>query len=41
VQSGLLIPLIGAPAATVIGGLVVSAVTLMAAWKAPAIRKFR
>ena len=41
VQSGLLIPLIGAPAATVLGGIVVSAVTLVAAWKVPAIRKFR
>jgi MFS family permease len=41
VQSGLLIPLIGAPAATVLGGLVVSAVTIMATWKVPAIRKSR
>jgi MFS family permease len=41
VQSGVLIPFIGAPAATVLGGLVVSAVTLIAAWKIPAIRKFR
>ncbi len=41
VQSGLLIPVIGAPAATVLGGLVVSVVTLMTAWKVPAIRKFR
>ncbi len=41
VQSGVLIPFIGAPAATVFGGLVVSAVTLIAAWKVPAIRKFR
>jgi MFS family permease len=41
VQSGLLIPFIGAPAATVLGGLVVSAVTVLTAWKIPAIRKFR
>jgi MFS family permease len=41
VQSGVLIPFIGAPAATVLGGLVVSAVTLMTAWKVPAIRKVR
>jgi MFS family permease len=41
VQSGLLIPFIGAPAATVLGGLVVSAVTLIAGWKVPALRKFR
>jgi hypothetical protein len=40
-QSGLIIPLIGAPAATVLGGLLVSAVTLLAAWKVPAIPKFR
>ena len=41
VQSGVLIPLIGAPAATVLGGLLVSAVTLITTWKVPAIRKFR
>jgi MFS family permease len=41
VQSGLLIPLIGAPAATVLGGIVVSAVTLITALKVPGIRKFR
>lgn len=41
VQSGLIIPLIGAPAATVLGGLVVSAVTLITALKVPAIPKFR
>jgi len=41
VQSGLIIPLIGAPAATVLGGLVVSAVTLITAFKVPAIPKFR
>ena len=41
VQSGLIIPFIGAPAATVLGGLVVSAVTLITAFKVPAIPKFR
>lgn len=41
VQSGLVIPLIGAPAATVLGGLLVSAVTLLTAWKVPAIPRFR
>ena len=41
VQSGLIIPLIGAPAATVMGGLLVSAITLLAAWKVPAIPRFR
>ena len=41
VQSGLLIPIIGAPAATVAGGLAVSAVTFFIAWKVPAIWHFR
>ena len=41
VESGLVIPLIGAPAATVLGGLVVTAVTLLTAWKVPAIQRFR
>ncbi len=41
VQSGLLIPLIGAPAATVIGGIFVTLVTILTAWKVPAIPKFR
>ena len=41
VQSGLVIPWIGAPAATVLGGLVVSAATLITAWQVPAIPKFR
>jgi MFS family permease len=40
-QSGLVIPWIGAPAATVLGGLVVSAVTLVTALQVPAIPKFR
>jgi len=41
VQSGMVIPLIGAPAATVMGGLIVAAVTLAATWRVPAIAKFR
>ena len=41
VESGLVIPLIGAPAATVLGGLLVTAVTLLTAWKVPAIARFR
>jgi len=41
VQSGLIIPLIGAPAATVCGGLLVTAVTLLTAWKVPSIPRFR
>ncbi len=41
VQSGLVIPLIGAPAATVLGGLLVASVTLLTAWKVPAIPRFR
>lgn len=41
VQSGLVIPLIGAPAATVVGGLLVSLCTLVVAWRVPAIPKFR
>lgn len=41
VESGILIPLIGAREATVAGGLFVSLVTIVTAWKVPAIRKFR
>jgi len=41
VESGILIPLIGAREATVAGGLFVSLVTLATVWKVPAIRKFR
>jgi MFS family permease len=40
-QSGMMIPLIGAPAATVMGGVMVAAVTLLAAWKVPGIPRFR
>ena len=41
VESGLIIPLIGAPAATVLGGLIVASVTLITAWRVPAIPRFR
>ncbi len=41
VESGLLIPLIGVREATVFGGLLVTAVTILTAWKVPAIPKFR
>jgi hypothetical protein len=41
VESGLLIPLIGARHATVFGGLFVSLVTLLTIWRVPEIAKFR
>jgi MFS family permease len=41
VESGFLIPLIGARQATVFGGLFVSLVTLLAVWRVPEIAKFR
>jgi MFS family permease len=41
VESGLLIPLIGAREATVFGGLFVSAITIFTAWKVPGIPNFR
>ena len=41
VESGLLIPVIGAPTATVLGGLIVASVTVITAWRIPAIPKFR
>jgi MFS family permease len=41
VESGLLIPLIGVRETTVFGGLLVTAVTILTAWKIPAIPKFR
>jgi MFS family permease len=40
-ETGLVVPLIGARQATVLGGLLVSAVTLLTAWCVPAIPKFR
>ena len=41
VESGLVIPLIGVREATLFGGLLVTLVTLLIAWKVPAIPKFR
>ena len=41
VESGLLIPLIGVRETTLFGGLLVTLVTLLTAWKVPAIPKFR
>src|SRR5574341_732776 len=41
VESGILIPLIGAREATVFGGLFVAAITIVTAWNVPAIAKFR
>jgi MFS family permease len=40
-ETGLVVPLIGARLATCMGGLVISAVTLIIAWKVPALRKYR
>lgn len=40
-QTGLLVPLIGAREATFLGGLLVSVVTLVTAWRIPEIPKFR
>jgi MFS family permease len=40
-ETGLIVPLIGAREATCMGGLVISAVTLIIAWKVPALRKYR
>jgi MFS family permease len=40
-ETGLVVPLIGAPAATFFGGLLVTVVTLITAWRAPEIPKFR
>jgi MFS family permease len=41
VESGLMIPLIGVRETTLFGGLFVTLVTLLTAWKIPAIPKFR
>jgi MFS family permease len=41
VESGLLIPLIGLRETTLFGGILVTVVTLLTAWKVPAIAKFR
>jgi MFS family permease len=40
-ETGLMVPLIGARETTVVGGLLVSAVTLMIAWRIPSIARFR
>jgi MFS family permease len=40
-ETGLAVPLIGARQATVLGGLLVSTVTLLTAWRVPHIVKFR
>jgi MFS family permease len=40
-ETGLVVPLIGARQATVLGGLLVSLVTLMTVWRVPGIAKFR
>jgi MFS family permease len=40
-QTGLVVPLMGAPAATFFSGLLVTAVTLITAWRVPEIPKFR
>ena len=41
VESGLLIPLIGVRETTLFGGILITVVTLLTAWKVPAIAKFR
>jgi MFS family permease len=40
-ETGLVVPLIGAPAATFFGGLLVTVVTLITVWRVPEIPKFR
>jgi MFS family permease len=40
-ETGLVVPLMGAPAATFFGGLLVTVVTLITAWRVPEIPKFR
>jgi MFS family permease len=40
-ETGLVVPFMGARAATVFGGLLVSAVTMLAVWRVPAIARFR
>src|SRR5262245_5355210 len=40
-ETGLVVPLMGAPAATFFGGLLVTVVTLLTAWRVPEIPKFR
>ena len=40
-ETGLMVPLIGARETTLVGGLLVSAVTLVIAWRVPGIARFR
>ena len=40
-ETGLVVPLIGARGTTVLGGLVVAAVTLLITWKVPSLARFR
>ena len=40
-ETGLVVPLMGAPAATFFGGILVTIVTLLTAWRVPEIPKFR
>ncbi|HEX9143063.1 MAG TPA: MFS transporter, partial [Candidatus Binatia bacterium] len=41
VETGLVVPFIGARAATVLGGVIVSSMTLLTAWRVSEIPKFR
>ncbi|HEX4988430.1 MAG TPA: hypothetical protein VFW91_06615, partial [Candidatus Binatia bacterium] len=40
-ETGLVVPLMGAPAATFFGGLLVFVVTLLTVWRVPEIPRFR
>ena len=40
-ESGLMVPLIGAREATVLGGAIITAITLLTAWRVPELMKFR
>jgi hypothetical protein len=40
-ETGLVVPLMGAPAATLFGGLLVFVVTLLTVWRVPEIARFR
>jgi MFS family permease len=40
-ESGIMVPLIGAREATVMGGLIITIVTLFTAWRTPELAKFR
>ena len=41
VETGLLVPLFGARAATALGGIIVAAVTLLTAWRLREVPRFR